>query len=142
MRTLIVGPSRAAHPDALVYQRTARAFRERDLDTIADTIHEFVVWHFPGKSWLARTVQGRGALLAFLQEIFTRTGKTFVLEDRHISGTEHHVVALQWFGATKGGETKKFETTSILRFENGQQIERWFHIPDQDAFDAFFMRFE
>lgn len=121
--------------------RAARAFRERDLDAITETIHESVVWHFPGNSWLGREVEGRTALMAYLKEIVSRTGNSFVLEDRSISGTDHHVVALQRLGATVTGETQMFEAVSIMRFDGGRQLERWFHLPDQDAFDAFFARF-
>ena len=138
---MIIGPAQPGHPDAITYQRAARAFRERDLDAITETIHESIVWHFPGKSWLGRTVEGRPALMAFLKEIVARTGNSFVLEDRSISGTDHHVVALQRFGATVTGETQMFEAVSIMRFDGGRQVERWFHLPEQDAFDAFFARF-
>jgi hypothetical protein len=61
---LIIGPAQPGHPDAVTYQRAARAFRERDLDAIRETIHESVVWHIPGRSWLGRTVEGRTALMA------------------------------------------------------------------------------
>ena len=138
---LIIGPAQPGHPDAVTYLRAARAFRERDLDAITETIHESVVWHFPGRSWLGRTVEGRTALMAFLKEIVVRSRNSFVLEDRSISGTDHHVVALQRFGATVTGETQMFEAFSIMRFGGGRQLERWFYLPEQDAFDAFLARF-
>ena len=138
---MIIGPAQPGHPDAVTYLRAARAFRERDLDAITETIHESVVWHFPGNSWLGREVEGRTALLAYVKEIVSRTGNSFVLEDRSISGTDHHVVALQRLGATVTGETQMFEAVSIMRFDGGRQLERWFHLPDQDAFDAFYARF-
>lgn len=108
-------PANADHPDALTYRRAADAFRRKDLEAITETIYEDVTWHFPGRSWMAREVQGRDALLACLKEIITRTGQTFTLEDRFISGTDHHLVALQRFGATHNGCTKKFEATSVMR---------------------------
>jgi ketosteroid isomerase-like protein len=138
---LIIGPAQPSHPDAVTYLRAASAFRRRDLDAITETIHESVVWHLPGTSWVGRTVEGRTALLAFLKEIVARTGNTFVLEDRSISGTDHHVVALQRLGATVAGDTQMFECVSIMRFEGGRQLERWLYVPEQDAFDTFFARF-
>lgn len=89
---MIIGPAHPGHPDAVTYLRAARAFRERDLDAITETIHE------------------------------SRTGNSFVFEDRSISGTDHHVVALQRFGATVMGETQMFEAVSIMRFEGGRQV--------------------
>lgn len=136
------GPSDIDHPDAITYRRAADAFRRKDLETLAETIHEDVRWHFPGTTWISREIQGRAALLAYLKEIMTRTAGTFILEDRSISGTDHHLVAVQRLGATHGGKTQKFDVVSVMRFEDGRQIERWFHLLDADAFEAFFATFE
>lgn len=131
----------ADHPDAATYRRAADAFRDQDLETIAETIHDDVRWHVPGKSWFARDVVGRSSVVAFLREIMERTGGTFTLEDVVVSGCDDHVVAMQRFGATGGGERRVFDATSVLRFVEGRQRERWFHIHDQAGFDAFMARF-
>jgi uncharacterized protein len=131
-------PSREDHPDAVTYRRAAETFRRQDLLALAVTIHENVSWHLPGGSWLGREIQGRDALVAYLREIVTRTAGTFVLEDVRISGTDHHVLAIQRLGATRAGQTQKFDAVSVMRFEGGRQIERWFYLADLEAFDAFF----
>ena len=125
------GPGKTEHADAVTYGRTAEAFRRGDLTTLAETIHDEVAWHLPGTSWVSREIRGRPALLDHLREIKRRTVDTFLLEDLQISGTDHHVVALQRFGATFGGETERFEAVSVMRFAGGRQIER----------DAFFSKF-
>jgi len=130
------------HPDALTYRRAADAFRRKDLETVAETIHENIAWHFPGSTWIAREIHGRDVLLAFLKEIMARTAGSFTLEDRSIAGTDHHVVAVQRLGATHDGRTQKFDAVSIMRFEGGRQIERWIHLLDAKAFDAFFAEFK
>ena len=99
------------------------------------------MWHFPGTSWIAREIQGRDGLLAYLREVMQRTSGTFVLEDVDISATDHHVLAIQRFGATHKDERRVFDAVSVMKFEDGRQIERWFHLLDQDEFDAFFDRF-
>lgn len=71
-----------------------------------------------------------------------RTAGTFVLEDVSISGTDHHVVAVQRLGATQDGRTEKFDAVSVMRFESGRQVERWIYLLRPDAFDAFFAAFE
>lgn len=139
---MIFGPADANHPHVLTYLRTARAFREHDFDSITATVHDAVTWHFPGKSWMGREIQGKNELFAFLREIMERTARTFLLEDGVITGTDHHVIAIQRFGATTPeGLTQKFDAVSVMRFEDGRQIERWFYIRDLDQFDAFFARF-
>jgi ketosteroid isomerase-like protein len=136
------GPAKADHRDAVIYRRTAEAFRSRDLKSVADGIHDDVAWHFPGRSWLAGEIRGREALLGYLRELVRRTANTFLLEDLHIAGTDHHLVALQRFGATIAGETQRFEATSVMRYEGGRQIERWFYLADLPAFEQFFSKFD
>lgn len=135
------GPTQRDHPDAVTYKRAADAFRRKDLETLAQTIHDDIIWHFPGKSWMAREIRGRDALLNFLKEIISRTNQTFVLEDKVISGTDHHLVAVQRLGATFNGDTKLFPVVSVMRYEGGRQIERWLHLIDPEAFDMFFSQF-
>jgi ketosteroid isomerase-like protein len=135
------GPARPDHESAVVYRRAADAFRRKDLPTLAETIHEDVAWHFPGTSWMAREIEGREGLLAFLKELMVRTSGTFTLEDVAVHGSDHHVIAIQRFGATHSGERRAFDASSVMRFEGGRQIERWFYLHDQEGFDAFFARF-
>src|SRR5690349_14764379 len=101
-----LGASHKDHPDAVTYRRAADAFRRKDLGTVAETIHEAITWHFPAGCWMSREIQGRDALLAYLKEIMNRTAGTFILEDVSISGTDHHVVAIQRLGATHKGRTE------------------------------------
>lgn len=137
-----LGASQIDHPDAVTYRRAADAFRRKDLGTVAETIHEDITWHIPGSSWMSREIHGRDALLAYLKEVTIRTAGTFILEDILISGTDHHVVAVQRFGATHQGRCEKFDAVSVMRFESGRQVERWIYLCRPDAFDAFFAAFE
>ena len=129
------------HPDAVTYQRAADAFRSGDFERLATTIHEDVAWHLPGTSWMARDLQGRSALVAYLQEIIRRTNGTFTLRDVYVSGSDDRVLAAQRFGASVDGEERSFDVYSVMRFEDGRQRERWFHIRDQGEYDEFFGRF-
>lgn len=125
------------HANARVYRRAADAFRNKDLETLAETIAEDVTWHVPGTTWFAREFVGRGKLLAYLGEIMERTDGTFLLLDDLVSGCDDHVVAVQRFGLTAGGESREFACTSVMHFADGRQTERWFHFHDLEAFDAF-----
>jgi uncharacterized protein len=130
------------HPDAVSYRRASDAFRAGDLETLAATIHEDVIWHLPGTSWMARDFEGRATLLEFLRELMVRTNGTFKLQDVCVSGSNDHVLAVQRLGATVDGEENFFDVSSVMRFSDGRQKERWFHIHDLNAFDDFFARFE
>lgn len=132
---------RPGHPDAVTYQRAADAFRAGDLEELATTIHQLVIWHLPGTRWMARDFEGRGALVAYLGEMMPRTNETFTLQDVCVSGSDDHVLAAQRFGATVDGEQRFFDVSSVMRFSDGLQKERWFHIHDQSGFDEFIARF-
>ena len=130
------------HPDAVSYRRASDAFRAGELETLATTIHDDVIWHLPGTSWMARDFEGRATLLAFLRELMVRTNGTFKLQDVCVSGSDDHVLAVQRLGATANGEENFFYASSVMRFSDGRQKERWFHIHDLNGFDDFFARFD
>ena len=109
------------HPDTVTYRRAADAFNAGDLDALATTIHEDVIWHLAGSTWMARDLAGRAALLAFLRGIMRRTGGTFKLRDVCVSGCDDHVLAVQRFGATVDGEERFFDVSSVMRFSDGRQ---------------------
>ena len=110
------------HPDAVTYRRAADAFRAEDLDTLATTIHQDVIWHLPGTTWMARDFEGRGTLLAYLREIMERTNGTFKLQDVFVSGSDDHVLAVQRFGATVDDEERFFDASSVMRFSRGKPV--------------------
>jgi ketosteroid isomerase-like protein len=139
--TIDGGIIRTDHPDAVTYRRAADAFRAGDLDALATTIHENVIWHLPGSTWMARDFKGRTTLLTYLREIMQRTNGTFKLQDVCVSGCDDHVLAVQRFGATVDGEERFFDVSSVMHFSDGRQKERWFHIHNPSSFDDFIARF-
>lgn len=130
------------HADVATYRATADAFRARDLDAINELIHEQVVWHIPGDSWLSGEVRGRSEALAFLERLVAKTNGSFILEDVHVLGNEDHVLTVQRIGGTFEGQTKVFDMVTVIRFEDGKQRERWFHFLDQEEMDRFMSVFD
>lgn len=129
------------HPDAVTYRRAADAFSAEGVDALATTIHEDVIWHLAGSTWMARDLAGRAALLAFLRGIMRRTGGTFKLQDVCVSSCDDYVLAFQRFGATVDGEEGFFDVSSVMHFSDGLQKERWFLIHNPSTFDDFIARF-
>ena len=129
------------HLDAVTYRRAADAFHAGDLDALATTIHEDVIWHLPGSTCRTRDFTGRTALLTYLREIMHRTNGTFKLQDVCVPGCDKHVLAVQCFGATVDGEERFFDVSSVMHFSDGRQKERWFHIDNPSTFDDFIARF-
>jgi uncharacterized protein len=91
------------HPDAVAYHRTADAFREGDMETLAGLFDEDVIWHIPGTSPLAGEIHGRDALWRWFDRLREVTNGTFTLEDHDILATDDHVVALNVMSAVRDG---------------------------------------
>jgi ketosteroid isomerase-like protein len=123
------------HPDAVVYRRTADAFRAGDMETLAELFDEDVVWHIPGSSALAGEIRGRGALWRWFDRLREVTEGTFTLEDHDILGTDDHVVALNIMSAVQDGARVSVTVANVMHFRNGRQQERWFHPSDLHAWD-------
>jgi hypothetical protein len=90
---------------------------------------------------MARDFEGRATLLDYLREIMVRTNGTFKLHDVFVSGCDDHVLAVSRLGATVDSEEQFFDVSSVMRFIDGRQKERWFHLHDLNAFDDFVARF-
>jgi hypothetical protein len=123
------------HPDAVVYRRTAEAFRAGDLDLVSTLIDPEVVWHVPGEHRMAGLVEGRDALLSWLAQL----GKLgFWLVEHDVFASDRHVCAISTMGARRDGVDVQTRVISIFRFRDGRQVERWFDPDDPAAWNTIF----
>lgn len=126
---------RMEHPNALVYRRTADAFRAGDRDTLTRLIDEDVIWHVPGSSALAGDIHGREALFRFLDRLREITDGTFALKEHDVLGSNDHVVALSHMSAVRKQGSVSVDVVSVFHFVDGRQQERWFYPSDIAAWD-------
>ncbi len=123
------------HPNALAYLRTAEAFRQGDLGTIASLIADDVVWHVPGDHPLAGACEGRDQVLRLL----ARLGSLgFTLREHDVFGDDDHVCALSYMGARREGVEVETRVVSIFHFRGGRQTERWLYPDDTVAWNRIF----
>jgi ketosteroid isomerase-like protein len=125
----------AEHPNAAAYRRTADAFRSGDRSALASLVADDVVWHVPGTHPMAGDIRGRDALLAWLDQVRT---KGFWLTEHDVLGNDDHVIALSIMGARRDGLDVQTRVVSVFHYQDGQQLERWFHPADPDAWDQIF----
>jgi ketosteroid isomerase-like protein len=123
------------HPNAAAYRRTADAFRSGDRSALASLVADDVVWHVPGTHPMAGDIRGRDALLAWLDQVRT---KGFWLTEHDVLGNDDHVIALSIMGARRDGLDVQTRVVSVFHYQDGQQLERWFHPADPDAWDQIF----
>ncbi len=123
------------HPDAIVYRRTAEAFRAGDLDLVKTLIAPEVVWHVPGEHDMAGTIEGREALLPWLAQL----GKIgFWLVEHDVFASDRHVCAISTMGARRSSMEVETRVISIFRYREGRQVERWFYPDDTAAWNTIF----
>ena len=123
------------HPDAIVYRRTAEAFRAGDLDLVKTMIAPEVLWHVPGEHAMAGTIDGREALLAWL----ARLGDIgFWLVEHDVFASDQHVCAISTMGARRGNTEVETRVISIFRYRERRQVERWLYPDDTAAWNMIF----
>lgn len=125
----------ADHPDAVAYRRTAEAFRSGDLDAVESLIAPEIVWHVPGDHAMAGTIQGRDALLAWLGRL---KGIGFWIVESDVFASDDHVCAISTMGARYDDVDVQTRVSSIFRYREGRQVERWVYPDDTDAWNAIF----
>ena len=123
------------HPNALVYRRTADAFRSADKAAFAALVSTDVVWHVPGSHSMAGDVRGRDQLIAWLDRA---RAKGFWLTEHDVLGNDEHVCALSSMGARRPGVDVQTRVVSVFHYRDGQQLERWFYPEDGAAWDQIF----
>ena len=123
------------HPNAVAYQRTVDAFRDRDFDTLRSLIAEDVVWHVPGGTPMAGDIRGLDELVAWLGRV---EAFGFNICEHDVFGKAEQVCALSYIGARRPGVDFEMRVTSVFHFREGQQVERWFYPEDMAAWDAIF----
>ena len=123
------------HPDAIVYRRTADAFRAGDLDLVKTLVTPEVVWHVPGEHPMAGTIDGREALLSWLAQL---GDMGFWLVEHDVFASDRHVCAISTMGARREGVDAETRVISIFRYRDGRQAERWLHPDDPAAWHAIF----
>lgn len=126
----------AEHPNVVRHRRGHDAFRNGDMETLAEVIAEDTVWHWPGRSQLGGELRGRDSVFSMFAKIGELTSEMEMVdldflasEDRTASSTRATV--------TRDGETLEYEFCEICRWENGQVVEEWIFVWDLYAYDDF-----
>ncbi len=124
--------------NADLHRRGHEAFRQQDMPTLSEMIAEDAVWHIAGRSPLAGTYQGRDAVFGFFAKLAEMTDGTFTLEDRDVTDSDEHSVALARVTARRGDRTLDVSAIEVVRWRNGQVAEEWAVYEDQYSADEFF----
>lgn len=124
------------HRNVSLHRRGHDAFRNGDVETLAELFAEDTVWHWPGKSSLGGDFRGRAAVLELLAKLGEMVDSLeFVDED--FLASETRTVSLSHLKATRDGKTLEYDLCEVVRWQDGKVAEEWVLVDDQYAYDEF-----
>ena len=127
-----------AEENVAIMQRAYDAFNSGDLDTVAETFDESVVWHLPGRSSMADDYKGRDATLAYFGKLAEETGGTFRAELQQLaSDGDSRVVGIQRSTADRGGKHLDVDNCIVFELKDGRVTDGREHFEDLYAWDEF-----
>lgn len=118
-------------------RRGYEAFNAGDMDTLRELFAEDAVWLAPGNGALSGRKEGREAILAYFQELGTRSEGQLKATPQDIIDGENYTVALQHNQAETGGKSLDMDGVIAFKVRDGKITEgREFYV-DTAQGDAF-----
>jgi uncharacterized protein len=112
-----------------------QAIRESDLATLLDLVAPGVILHMPGTHSLAGTHRGSDAVLTCMAEMTGLTDGGEHIEVLDVLGGHSYAAAYCHVTATRDGRPPlDNHTVHLLRFDDAQLVEIWFH--NRNDFDV------
>ena len=127
-----------ADENVATMRRAYEAFNTGDLDTVAETFDESVVWHLPGRSSMADDYEGRDATLEYFGKLAQETGGTFRAELQHLAADgDSRVVGIQRSTADRGGKHLDVADCIVFELKDGRVTDGREHFENLYAWDEF-----
>ncbi len=127
-----------ADENVAIMRRAYEAFNTGDLDTVAETFDESVVWHLPGRSSMADDYEGRDATLKYFGKLAQETGGTFRAELQHLAADgDSRVVGIQRSTADRGGKRLDVADCIVFELKDGRVTDGREHFENLYAWDEF-----
>ena len=127
----------AEHPNATLFRRSVRAFKVGDMETVAKTFADDIVWHVSGRSPLAGRYRGREAVFELFNKFLELTGGTFKPDLRDVVASDQYEALLSHATAQRGGKTLDADEAVVAKLRDGRIVEVWQVPVDQYAWDKF-----
>lgn len=124
------------HPNVVRHRRGHEAFRNGDMETLAEVIAENTLWHWPGRSQLGGELRGRDAVFSAFARIGELTSEMELI-DLDFLASEDRTAAIGRVTATRDGRSLEYEFCEICEWEDGRVAEEWIFVRDLYAYDRF-----
>jgi uncharacterized protein len=119
-------------------QAAYAAFLRGDMDALPEYFDPDVVWHVPGRSAMAGTIEGRASVIAALTEVAALIAAgTVRLEVHDVLASDDHVVGLISEHAERDGQGFDDNFAQVIHIRDGRVTESWNLYTDPYARDEF-----
>lgn len=119
------------HPNAIAVRRATDAMMQGDMQGMADSLADDVVWHMIGST---EPIRGKAALLAAMSGgDYKITGSV-----HDVVANDDHTIVLAENIATRGDRSLTYRTAEIVHIRDGKVTERWAFSDDTQAINEFF----
>lgn len=118
-------------------RRAYQDFESGDLDLLGVRMAPDVVWHEPGRSPLAGDYKGPKSVLAFLDQLRSRSGGTFSIEVLDVLSEPGRAVVFQRETASKVDRDLDVITALDFEIHQGKITEVTVYHTDLYQFDEF-----
>jgi ketosteroid isomerase-like protein len=122
-----------------LHRRQAEMYAGGPVEPVAELLADDVVWHVPGKSAIAGDHSGKEAVLAYFRLRRRLAASSMRIHPGERLTGEDLVAQLADGSAEIGGETVRWSTVGIYRFENGKVAEAWLIPSDLAKFDRIWV---
>ena len=126
------------HPNEDLIRGTYEAFAAGDLEAVAESFADDIVWHSLGQSRFSRDYTGREDVFGLFGTLFEETGGTFRIELNDVLANDERAVALTTNRGERLGRTLVYEEAAVFRLAAGKIAEAWLYVDDPEAHAAFF----
>ncbi len=119
-------------------QAAYAAFLRGDMDALPDYFDPDVVWHIPGRSAMAGTIEGSANVIAALRDVAALLADgTVRLEVHDVLASDDHVVGLISEHAERNGQRFDDNFAQVIHVKDGKVTESWNLYTDIYARDEF-----
>jgi uncharacterized protein len=125
----------AEHPNVLLARASLEAFMRGDVEQMAASLADDVVWHVPGVHRFAGEFRGREEVVDRFRRMAAADVRTIFEEIHDVVGNDEHVVALVNVRFDAPGGSVPTRSVHVMHVEDGRVVQFWSMNDRQDEVD-------
>lgn len=123
------------HPNEELLRREYEGRARRDLEVVAATFHDDIVWRVPGRSAISGTYRGKDEVLGYVRTRQELAGGTFEITVHDVLANDEHGLVIASGRTARNGRDWTWRGHGLYRFRDGKIVECCLLPEDQYLFD-------